>query len=214
MKPGFRIGTAVVLLTLLVPTANARKKEPEFATSANDPVLRARIAALSPTVDPEEAARVAAIAFTIGRELRKEWRMVWPPGLHTFLVNTGQRKGGLCFQFAERLLWRLGEQKWATLEFHWAEAYETSVSEHNVIVVTARGQHFSRGIILDNWRYGGRLVWGAVVDDPHYQWHENKRQFVYVLNKKGLADPSMTPAPQPKVQATTRSEQTSSPGSE
>jgi len=58
-----------------------------------------------------------------------------------------------------------------------------------VIVVTAKGQDFNRGIILDNWRYGGRLVWGPLVEDPHYQWHENKPQFQSekeYLEKKGI----------------------------
>jgi hypothetical protein len=187
--------TAALLLAVLASPAYARKKDPAFATGPDDPFLRGRIAALSPTVDPEEAARVAQIAYTIGRELKKEWRVVWPPGLQNFLVNTGQRKGGLCFQFAERLLLRLSEQKWDTLEFHWAESFERTASEHNVIVVTAKGQNFYQGIILDNWRYGGRLVWGPVVDDPHYQWHENKPQFQKVLNRRPRANPSPTPVP-------------------
>jgi hypothetical protein len=111
------------VLATLASTAEARKKEPEFATSADDPFLRGRIAALGPGIDPQEARRVAEIAYTTGRDLKKEWKVAWPPGLQNFLVNTGQRKGGLCFQFAERLLWRLAAQKWETLEFHWAESF-------------------------------------------------------------------------------------------
>jgi hypothetical protein len=189
-----RRATVVLFVGALCSVAQARKKDPAFATSADDPVLRGRIAALSPTIDPEEARRVAQIAYTTGRNLKKEWRVVWPPGLQNFLVNTGQRKGGLCFQFAERLLWRLTDQKWNTVEFHWAESFERTASEHNVIVVTAKGQDFYQGIILDNWRYGGRLVWGPVVEDPHYRWHENKGQFQKVVNKRPDAQPSARPA--------------------
>jgi hypothetical protein len=182
------------MLASLASTVEARKKDPEFATSADDPVLRGRIAALAPgMVDPAEARRVAEIAYTTGRDLKKEWKVGWPPGLHNFLVNTGQRKGGLCFQFAERLLWRLAVLKWETLEFHWAESFERTASEHNVIVVTAKGQDFYQGIILDNWRYGGRLVWGPVSEDPHYRWHENQPQFQKVVNKIPKSSP--TPAP-------------------
>ena len=194
-------GIALCCLSLCSIT-QARKKDPQFATSPDDPELRGRIMALAPGVDPEEARRVAAIAYTIGRELRKEWKVVWPPGVQNFLVNTGQRKGGLCFQFAERLLWRLAAQKWNTLDFHWAESFERTASEHNVIVVTAKGQDFNRGIILDNWRYGGRLVWGPLVEDPHYQWHENKPQFRKVLDR--IPKPSPTPSP---VQATTAADE-------
>jgi hypothetical protein len=184
-----------LFLAMIVSPADAARKDPAFATSANDPVLRGRIAALSPNVDPEEAARVAEIAYNIGRELKKEWKVVWPPGVMNFLVNTGQRKGGLCFQFAERLEWRLAARKWNTLEFHWAESFERTASEHNVIVVTAKGQDFNRGIILDNWRYGGRLVWGPLVEDPHYRWHENKPQFQKVLDRIPRPSPTASPSP-------------------
>jgi hypothetical protein len=177
-------------LTALVSSAEARKKDPAFATSADDPVLRARITALSPDVDPDEAQRVAELAYTTGRELKKEWKVVWPPGLQNFLVNTGVRKGGLCFQWAERLLLRLADLKWETLEFHWAESFDKTASEHNVIVVTAKGQPFAQGILLDNWRYGGRLVWGPIVEDPFYQWVENKVQYQKVLNRRVVATPT------------------------
>jgi hypothetical protein len=187
-----RVAAALSLLIAFV-AAEARKKEPEFAASANDPVLRGAIGKLSPNVDPEEARRVAQIAYTTGRDFKREWGVTWPPGFHNFLVNRGAKKGGLCFQWAEKLLLRLAEQKWETVEFHWAESFERSLSEHNVIVVTAKGQPLSRGILLDNWRYGGRLVWGAVIDDPHYQWHENKPQALYVLSKRPV--PPKRPAP-------------------
>jgi hypothetical protein len=190
-----RVGSIALLFVSVCSITEARKKDPEFATSPDDPVLRGRILALAPGIDPEEARRVAQIAYTTGRDLKKEWKVVWPPGVMNFLVNTGQRKGGLCFQFAERLEWRLAAHKWNTLEFHWAESFERTASEHNVIVVTAKGQDFYRGIILDNWRYGGRLVWGPVVEDPHYQWHENKPQFQKVLDR--IPKPSPTPSPSP-----------------
>jgi hypothetical protein len=186
------ISCFILLFGFLASGAEARKKDPEFATSADDPVLRASIIALGPGIDPEEARRVAAIAYNTGREKKKEWKVSWPPGLHNFLVNTRQRKGGLCFQFAEALLLRLAEFDWKTVEFHWAESFERTISEHNVIVVTAKGYPLSRGIILDNWRYGGRLVWGLVPDDPHYQWHENKEFFAKVLSKRPT--PSASPA--------------------
>lgn len=205
---GTRAAIGLLILACCASSADARKKDPQFATSANDPVLRGRIMALSSSVDPEEAQRVAQIAYTTGRDLKREWRVAWPPGYHNFLVNTGARKGGLCFQWAERLLLRLAEQKWETLEFHWAESFETTASEHNVIVVTAKGQHFSHGILLDNWRYGGRLIWGPIIEDPHYQWKENKAQFVHVLSKRPAVAPSSAPtknaAPASKSDVQTR----------
>ena len=196
-----RAGIGVLALVFCASSAEARKKDPAFATGANDPALRARIVALSSGVDPEEAQRVTQIAYTLGRDLKREWRIAWPPGYHNFLVNTGARKGGLCFQFAERLLLRLAEENWQTLEFHWAESFETTMSEHNVIVVTARGQHFSHGILLDNWRYGGRLVWGPIVDDPHYQWKENKTQYLHVLSKRPRPPAPAATSPSPPAKS-------------
>jgi hypothetical protein len=176
---------ALASLLAFVPSADARRgKEPVFATSAEDPVLGARLAALGPGVDPEEARRVAFTAYTTGRDMAREWRVVWPPGLQNFLVNHGARKGGLCFQWATELLVRLDALNLRTLEFHWAESYPGSLSEHNVIVMTARGLPIEQGILLDNWRHLGRLIWGRVVDDPQYEWKENKAAMMSRLPRR------------------------------
>src|SRR4051812_14710111 len=86
-----RIVILAILLAALASVADARRKEPEYANSADDPKLVSGILALAPGVNPAEARRVAEIAFTTGRDLRKEWRVVWPPGVQNFLVNTGRR---------------------------------------------------------------------------------------------------------------------------
>jgi hypothetical protein len=172
---GLFLAVAFLALAGPAPSASARgREEPAFAKSADDADLRGRIGALAPSVRPEEAQLVARCAYTTGRELKREWQVVWPPGLQNFLVNTGARKGGLCFQWATELLLRLDALKLKTLELHWAESFETTASEHNVIVVTAVGQPFPSGILLDNWRYGGRLIWGPVTGDSQYRWKENK----------------------------------------
>ena len=157
------------------PAALARpRSELVLATSAEDPALTARLAALSPSVDPEEARRVAYIAYTTGRELARKWRMVSSPTLQSFLINIGVKKGGYCFQFATELLLRLDAEKLQTLELHWAESDAGTDTEHNVIAVTARGQPFAEGIMLDNWRHAGHLLWGPLNGDPSHTWHENK----------------------------------------
>jgi hypothetical protein len=151
--------------------------------SADDPALRTRIAALSPTVSPNDARRVADTAYTTGVELRREWRAVWLPGLQNLLVNMGRRKGGLCFQWATELLVRLDALKLQSVELHWAESLANTGGEHNVIVVTARGQPFEQGILLDNWRYSGHLVWTQVATDPEYHWRENKSELARRLGR-------------------------------
>jgi hypothetical protein len=146
------------------------------ATSEHDPALTAALVQLSPGVSPDEARRVAFTAYTTGRQLAVEWRMVRPATVQSFLINIGARKAGHCFQYANELLLRLDALKLRTLELHWAECAPGAFDEHNVIAVTARGQPFEKGILLDNWRNSGRLVWGPVKGDPPFRWAENKAE--------------------------------------
>ena len=182
---GVRTFAVVPLLVLALssPWGSGRRGEQFVAWSADDPSLRTRIAALSPTVSPDEARRVAYAAYITGRELHREWRVAWLPGIQNFLVNMGARKGGLCFQWATELLVRLDALKLQTLELHWAESGANTGAEHNVIVVTAKGQAFGEGILLDLWRYSGSLVWAHVGMDPDYRWTENKSELARRLGR-------------------------------
>src|SRR5213596_780698 len=182
---GVRTFAVVPLLVLALssPWGRGRRAELFVMWSSDDLSLRTQIAALSPTVSPDEARRVAYTAYMTGRELHREWRVAWLPGIQNFLVNMGARKGGLCFQWATELLVRLDALKLQTLELHWAESFAKTSGEHNVIVVTARGQAFEKGILLDNWRYSGQLVWTQVAMDPEYHWKENKSEAVWRLER-------------------------------
>jgi hypothetical protein len=175
----------MLALLAAVPLASARPRgELVLATSPEDPALTARLIALSPSVSPEEARRVANIAYTTGRELAKKWRMVSSPTVQSFLINIGVKKGGYCYQFATELLLRLDAQKLQTLELHWAESDAGTDTEHNVIAVTARGQPFAQGIMLDNWRHSGRLLWGPLSGDPDHAWQENKGAFARRVDRR------------------------------
>ena len=184
---GVRTFAVVPLLVLALssPWGRGRRAELFVMWSSDDPSLRTQIAALSPTVSPDEARRVAYAAYMTGRELHREWRVAWLPGIQNFLVNMGARKGGLCFQWATELLVRLDALKLQTLELHWAESGANTGAEHNVIVVTARGQPFGEGILLDLWRYSGSLVWTHVGMDPDYRWMENKSELARRLGRTG-----------------------------
>ncbi len=182
------VGTFAVVPLLVLAVSppwerGGRHTELFVAGFADDASLRTRIAALSPTVSPDDARRVAYAAYMTGVELRREWRVVWLPGVQNLLVNMGARKGGLCFEWATELLVRLDALKLQTLELHWAESFANTSGEHNVIVVTARGQAFEKGILLDNWRYSGHLVWTQVAMDPEYHWTENKSELARRLGR-------------------------------
>ena len=192
-------GLAVVASTFLAlsggPSASAATvpragKPPVQATSAADPALLRTLRGLSPSVNPDEARAVARVAYETGREFAREGQVVWPPGLHNLLVNNGKRKGGLCFQWAAELAPRLAALQMKTLTVHWAESFLGTASEHNVLVVTAVGEPFHTGILLDNWRYGGRLAWGFVTQDREYEWKENPAPLAAALRKKNVASQS------------------------
>jgi hypothetical protein len=185
-----------------VPAAEIRRPNGlVLATSAEDPALRARLAGLSRSVNPEEARRVAYIAYTTGLELARKWDMGSSPTMHSFLINIGARKAGYCYQFATELLLRLDAQKLKTLELHWAESDAGTDTEHNVIAVTARGQPFAQGIMLDNWRRSGHLLWGPLDGDPDHTWQENKAAFYSRLPRKVVAPDKSKPKAKPKTKA-------------
>jgi hypothetical protein len=116
------------------------------------------------------------------------------------------KKGGYCHQFATELLVRLDAQKLKTLDLHWGESDAGTDTEHNVIVVTARGQPFEQGIMLDNWRRSGRLLWGPLGGDTDHTWQENRnammsrlpRRAATVDQRKENTKPSQTPKSRPK----------------
>lgn len=171
-----------LLLLALYPKPG---KELFIASSAEEPALVSRIKGLSPTVSADDARRVTYCAVTTGLELARQWHVSgisrWLPGLQNLYVKMGTRKGGYCFQYCSELLRRLDALKLQTVEFHWAESQPGSMSENNAIVVTARGQPFHQGILLDNWRAQGHLAWTEVTKDPEYQWKENKAFAAFVL---------------------------------
>jgi hypothetical protein len=93
--------------------------------------------------------------------------------------------------------------KLQTLDLHWAESYAGTGAEHNVIVVTAKGQPFRKGIILDNWRCQGHLVYCWVPMDPQYRWKENPAELARRLNDYELVHPRMAAQPKPLVESKT-----------
>jgi len=145
--------------------------------------LREQLVELSSKVRADEAQRVAVCAYTSARQLTHDYRVLGPPLFHNFLVNSGIRKRGLCYQWAEDLFACLDQLKLVTLELHWGEARAGTFREHNCVVVTAKGQSFREGIVLDCWRHGGRLFVGHVATD-HYPWKENAN---YIQTAKAKA---------------------------
>jgi hypothetical protein len=116
----------------------------------------------------------------MSRQLALEWG-VGDPAYQNYLVNIGERKYGYCADYARLIGARLKQFNLKTLVMHWGAAYAKEPDEDNCLVVTARNQSFYDGIVLEGWRYAGRLFWSRVKDD-----HEYNVEHYTALNQLGL----------------------------
>ena len=182
----FMLAVGIFALCTSVAIAEQQQRSASFQVARNDSAaahsLANKIAALSPKVDREEANLLARCAYVTVSQLRRQYRMFGTPIFNNFLIYHGIRKRGYCFQWAEDLLVALDTLKLDSLELHWGESNAGNWRENNCIVVTAKGQPFNRGIILDCWRHFGHLRWNAVTadEDPYV---ENRAYAQFVRSK-------------------------------
>ncbi len=176
--PTRHLAVALALLAggcaLPVATGSETSVHPSHASIRQ---LRTALIALGPTVSPSDATRLSEHAHRASRQLARDYRSVGSPHFQNFLVNTGFRKRGLCYHWTEDLMHQLQALHLASLELHWADAHARALREHNCVVVTARGQPFADGIVLDGWRHSGRLFWSPVRTD-HYPWQEDESGYM------------------------------------
>lgn len=135
------------------------------------PRLVEALRALSPGVAPREAEQLAIGLLQNAWELANEYRMSPVPGLHNVKVNLGFRERGLCWHFAVDMIAYARSLGLRSFDYYWAVAHEGfPLKEHSVMVVTARGEPFETGLVMDAWRRPYRLYWTAVTKDPGYPW--------------------------------------------
>jgi hypothetical protein len=140
---------------------------------------------LAPSVDPNEAEQVSVTAHTTSRQLAREYRVVGPPFFQNFLIHIGVRQKGYCYHWAFDIGQRLKELKLKTLVLHWGASDEGTRLESNCIVVTAVGQPFQEGYIIDAWRNAGRLCWWPIMKDSSFVWKENLQLTAWLQNGAG-----------------------------
>jgi len=132
--------------------------------------LQQGLVALSATVDESEAQILAVTAVRESAVLAEEYQLVRPAVAHNLLVVLGIKDRGLCYHWTQDLMNRLEALDLKSLQLHWGVAYRGSeLREHNCVLVTARGQGFVQGIVLDPWRNSGNLYWARVTEDS-YPW--------------------------------------------
>src|SRR5437667_12705237 len=163
----FAVSTMVVAAEQHGPHFDVPKQD-----SAKAEELAKQLAALSPRVDRNEAKLLAECAYATVARLRQEYRIFGTPIFNNFLVYHGWKKRGYCYQWTEDLLLALDTLKLKTLELHWGESYAGTWRENNCVVVTAKGQAFDHGMILDSWRHFGHLRWNLVPSDED-RYYEN-----------------------------------------
>ena len=127
--------------------------------------LADELTSLSPRVNRDEAKLLADCAFATVTKLRREYRMFGTPIFNNFLIYHGLRKRGYCYQWSEDLLIAIDALRLKSLELHWGEYDPNTWRENNCIVVTAKGQPFKQGIMLECWRHLGHLYFGPVASD-------------------------------------------------
>ncbi len=173
-----RVTGIIAMFALSTGTVAAEQQHAPFEVakkdSGNAEELANQLAALSPRVDRNEANLLADCAYATVARLRREYRMFGTPIFNNFLVYHGLRKRGYCYQWTEDLLIALDTLKLKTLELHWAESYAGTYLENNCLVVTAKGQPFDRGMILECWRHFGHLRWNLVPSDED-RYYENQK---------------------------------------
>jgi hypothetical protein len=109
--------------------------------------------------------------------------------MHNFLVNIGVKPRGLCVDWTYDLLTGLQQERFHSLGLHWGIAnYDSAFRiEHSTVIISARGEPLSRGIVLDPWRHSGQLFWAKTLEDPEYQWKPHAEIHALKRERKTLA---------------------------
>lgn len=122
-------------------------------------------------IPQEEARQLSQDIFYETQTLTKEFELIYPPVFHNVLVNVGLREKGLCYHWSDALYVHLSQKKYNSFEFHLMGAnIGEYFSEHNVLLVVAKGKKVDEGIIIDPWRDSGKLYFSKVREDTIYQW--------------------------------------------
>lgn len=135
--------------------------------------LQKALQSLSPEVSEEESRAFSHAAVLYPHYLAQHYKLVSPPKLHNFLITVGLKERGYCYHWAGDLMRYLEKQKFKSFDLYRAVVEQGNFGEHNAVVVTAKGQAFSEGIILDAWRDSSDLFFEKVREDREYIWIQN-----------------------------------------
>ncbi len=163
----FLLGTAALPLAAC---GNSPEKR-AFAEAGEVQRLERTILSMRGDIDPEEASRAASVAFSHTRVLALQYQITDPPLVHNTKVNLGLKPRGLCWHWAEDMEKRLDAEAFESLEMNRAIAEGRGIRiDHSTAIISARGDGYAKGVVLDPWRTGGELFFAPVVEDTRYAW--------------------------------------------
>ncbi|CAA6808457.1 MAG: Unknown protein [uncultured Thiotrichaceae bacterium] len=140
-------------------------------TEKNIRELAGALLSLGPNISRNEAVELAHDSYVYPMYLAEKWELTWPPMYHNTLRNSGARKLGLCTDWAKAMTDMARKKHLRTMDVYWGVAFRGDPwREHSTLIVTAKGQPFDTGIILDPWRNSGKLYWIRHLEDPVYVW--------------------------------------------
>lgn len=147
----------------------------DTATAEDIAALKEQLIDMADAVDRAEAHKVAEAAIIYSQALAARYQVVRPAVWHNILVRVGVRDRGLCYHWTTDLMRKLQTLDLASFDLYWGVAHRGSeLREHNSVVISARGQVFESGIVLDPWRHSGDLYWAEVSND-RFPWRELPR---------------------------------------
>lgn len=150
-------------------------KQPTFEEQKEQmETLAVMLMSLSPNVDRDEAYHLAKYSILYSQQLAEQYDVMASPWINNTLVNFGIKERGLCHEWTEDLLRFLTRQNYKTFEFHSVGANIGHLNEHNALAVSAKGDGYVKGILLDAWRASGNLYFIKVKEDILYKWSERR----------------------------------------
>lgn len=117
----------------------------------------------------KEAEEIARTLVETTIRLNKVYKMGRSALWHNFLIKVGAKEGGYCYQWVTDLLMAMPMERYTYFERHWGVHKMGKTTENNAIIITARGQPISGGIVYDPWRGKGRPFWRYISED-NQEW--------------------------------------------
>ncbi len=170
--PGTRLLAAVAcLLVWACVGGTACQHAPRVGYAESVPVLQKReslfnrLVALLPekqrthAAAQQEARWLADTAYKASASIARSYKPCLPGWLNNRLVNSNfnLQERGLCWHYQHDMYRELRRRHLSYFRVGCCVRDQGKGSEHNCVFVAARNAHWPQAVILDAWRYNGRL---------------------------------------------------------